>query len=66
MNNEDLIEEHKRKIAISIIECLDNLVDFNSENITIKTTHNNNPKYYTVEVSDKLCNKIGINIHKLK
>lgn len=67
MSDEDLIEERKRKVAISIIDCLDNLWDITGETYTVTTTHyNNHPKQYTVIVEDSQKNKIGINIHKLK
>ncbi len=66
MSDEDLIEERKRKIAIAIIECLDQLYDLRGETIDITTTHYTDPKYFTVIVQDSHKNKIGINIHKLK
>lgn len=65
-SKEDLIESRKRGIAIEIIKCLDELYEFTGDAILVQTTHNNNPKYYTIEVSDKNGNKLGINIHKLK
>ena len=59
------VEEHKRSIAIKIIECLDELYDLR-DTISISTTHHNNPKQYSIIVQDKTGDKIGINIHKLK
>jgi hypothetical protein len=64
MNNEDLIESRKRKIAIEIINCLDELYEFDEDNILIKTIHHNDPKYFIIEINDKNNNKIGIIIHK--
>lgn len=58
-------EEIKRQIAIRVIECLDEMFDLNG-NIGVVTTHNNNPKFYTIVVTDQHGEKLGINIHKLK
>lgn len=66
MNNEELIEERKRNIALEVIKSLDDLFDLTGETVSIKTTHFDTPKYKFIEVSDSHGNKIGINIHKLK